>query len=131
MRPTRSIAFQRHTDGIVARIRLILFVDPISFLLHLPEVAYNSPTHANEHLLSYFGSKDMVVAHTLFRRFVWSDNALWKEDIQDHRVAVVLADRDVIVATTEIGPYLMGVDVRSLETQNWEIGVCKGDGLDV
>jgi hypothetical protein len=38
-------------------------------------------------------------------------------------MAVVLADKDVIVATTEIGPYLMGVDVRSLETENWEIGV--------
>ncbi|KAH6985552.1 hypothetical protein EDB80DRAFT_767963 [Ilyonectria destructans] len=89
------------------------------------------PTHASEHLLSYFGSKDMGVAHTLFRRFIWSDNALWKEDIQDHRVAVVLAGRDVIVDTKAIGAYLTGADDWSLETESWEHGVWKGDGLDV
>ncbi|KAJ3453283.1 hypothetical protein MRS44_017530 [Fusarium solani] len=80
------------------------------------------PTHASEHLLSYFGSKDMGVAHTLFRRFIWSDNALWKEDIQDHRVAVVLAGRDVIVDTKAIGAYLTGADDWSLETESWENG---------
>jgi hypothetical protein len=73
----------------------------------------------------------MGVAHTLFRRFIWSDNVLWKEDIQDHRVAVVLAGRDVIVDTKAIGAYLTGADDWSLETESWENGVWKGDGLDV
>ncbi|EGU73874.1 hypothetical protein FOXB_15615, partial [Fusarium oxysporum f. sp. conglutinans Fo5176] len=89
------------------------------------------PTLASEHLLSYFGSKDMGVAHTLFRRFIWSDNALWKEDIQHHRVAVVLAGRDVIVDTNAIGAYLTGTHDWSLETESWENGVWKGDGLEV
>jgi hypothetical protein len=65
---------------------------------------------ASEYLLSYFGSKDMGVAHTLFRRFIWSDNALWKEDVQGHHVAVVLAGKDVIVDTKVIGAYLTGAD---------------------
>ncbi|KFY89936.1 hypothetical protein V500_05389 [Pseudogymnoascus sp. VKM F-4518 (FW-2643)] len=73
----------------------------------------------------------MGVAHTFFRRFTWSDNALWKEDIQDHRVAVVLAGRDVIVDTKAIGAYLTDADDWSLETESWENGLWKGDGLDV
>ncbi|KAH7471302.1 hypothetical protein FOMA001_g12992 [Fusarium oxysporum f. sp. matthiolae] len=89
------------------------------------------PTQASEHLLSYFGSKDMGVAHPLFRRFIWSDNALWKEDIQHHRVAVVLAGRDVIVHTNAIVAYLTGTHDWSLETESWENGVWKGDGLEV
>lgn len=73
----------------------------------------------------------MGVAHTLFRRFIWSDNALWKEDIQGHRVAVLLAGRDAIVDTKAVGAYLTGADDWSLETESWENGVWKGDGLDV
>ncbi|KAH6880396.1 hypothetical protein B0T10DRAFT_463956 [Thelonectria olida] len=102
------------TPQIARKIGPILFVDPISFLLHLPDVAYNficrKPSHANEHLLSYFGSKDMGLSHTLFRRFIWADNALWKEDIQCHDVTVVLAGRDMIVDTKVIGAYLTGAD---------------------
>ncbi|WZH42156.1 uncharacterized protein QYS62_003146 [Fusarium acuminatum] len=94
-------------------------------------VSHSKPTQASEHLLSYFGSKDMGVAHTLFRRFIWSDNALWKEDIQHHHVAVVLAGRDVIVDTNAIGAYLTGTHDWSLETESWENGVWKGDGLEV
>ncbi|KAK2666307.1 hypothetical protein RAB80_017964 [Fusarium oxysporum f. sp. vasinfectum] len=119
-----------HTPQITGKIGPILFVDPVSFLLHLTEIC-RKPTQASEHLLSYFGSKDMGVAHTLFRRFIWSDNALWKEDIQHHRVAVVLAGRDVIVDTNAIVAYLTGTHDWSLETESWENGVWKGDGLEV
>ncbi|KAH7118145.1 hypothetical protein B0J13DRAFT_532965 [Dactylonectria estremocensis] len=89
------------------------------------------PTQANEHLLSYFGSKDMGVSHTLFRRFFWADNILWKEDIQGHRVTVVLASSDIVVNTKAIGAYLTGADDWILETSHWEDGIWKGNGLDV
>ncbi|KAH7118265.1 hypothetical protein B0J13DRAFT_458337, partial [Dactylonectria estremocensis] len=89
------------------------------------------PTQANEHLLSYFGSKDMGVSHTLFRRFFWADNILWKEDIQGHCVTVVLASSDIIVNTKAIGAYLTGADDWILETSHWEDGIWKGNGLDV
>jgi hypothetical protein len=56
---------------------------------------------------------------------------LWKEDIQHHRVAVVLAGRDAIVDTKTIAAYLTGTDDWSLDTESWENGVWKGDGLDV
>ena len=61
-------------------------------------------------MLSYFGSKDIGTAHTLFRRFFWADNILWKEDIQDRRVAVSLAGSDLIVNTKMIRAYLTGGD---------------------
>ncbi|KAH7200779.1 hypothetical protein BKA60DRAFT_658606 [Fusarium oxysporum] len=97
-----------------------LFIDPVSFLLHLPEVAYNficrRPSQPNEYLLSYFGSKDIGIAHTLFRRFFWADNLLWKEDIRDHPVTVVLAGRDSVIDTKAIRAYLLGSDNWILET---------------
>ncbi|UNI16736.1 hypothetical protein JDV02_003146 [Purpureocillium takamizusanense] len=100
---------------IAQKIGPVLFVDPVSFLLHLPDVAYNficrKPSQANEYLLSYFGSKDMGVSHTLFRRFFWADNILWKEDIRGRRVTVALAGRDIVVDTSVIRAYLTGSGV--------------------
>lgn len=50
----------------------------------------------------------MGVSHTLFRRFFWADNILWKEDIRGHRVTVALAGRDIVVDTPVIRAYLTG-----------------------
>ncbi|KAF5621973.1 ribose-phosphate pyrophosphokinase [Fusarium sp. NRRL 52700] len=90
----------------------VMFIDPVSFLLHLPDVAYNficrRPSETKEHLLSYFGSKDIGIAHTLFRRFFWADNLLWKEDLQDRPTSVALASRDSIIDTKSIQAYLVG-----------------------
>ncbi|KAM9873752.1 alpha beta hydrolase fold family [Verticillium dahliae] len=124
-----------HAPQTARKVGSILFVDPVAFLLHLPHVAYNftyrKPTHANEHLLSYFGAKDMGTSHTLFRRFFWAENILWKEDIQDHRVCVVLSGRDRIIDAKVVGAYLTGADDWSLELDIWEDGVWEGDMLEV
>lgn len=104
-----------HTAPFVGPVVLI---DPVSFLLHLPDVAYNftarRPVRANEHQLSYFGSKDMGVAHSLARRFFWSDNIIWKEDLEvrggegggARDVTVVLSGKDLIVDTEAVRRYL-------------------------
>jgi len=96
----------------------MVLVDPVSFLLHLPDVAYNftarQPIRANEHQLWYFGSKDMGVAHSLARRFFWSQNIVWKEDLgvkgdngeEGRDVTVVLSGRDLIVDTKAVRRYL-------------------------
>jgi len=98
----------------------VVLIDPVSFLLHLPDVAYNftarQPVHANEHLLWYFGSKDIGVAHTLARRFFWSENIIWKEDLgleveqcqEGRKVTVVFGGKDILVDTNTVGRYLMG-----------------------
>jgi pimeloyl-ACP methyl ester carboxylesterase len=88
----------------------IVLIDPISILLHLPDVAYNftrrKPQRANEHQLYYFASMDMGVSHSLSRCFFWCENVLWKNDIGHRPVTVSLAGQDLIVNTRAVGDYL-------------------------
>ena len=95
---------------IANRIGPVMLIDPVSFLLHLPDVAYNftcrQPRRANEYQLYYFASMDMGVAHTLARRFFWSENILWKDDVRGHRLAVSMGGRDLIVDTPTVRRYL-------------------------
>jgi pimeloyl-ACP methyl ester carboxylesterase len=98
------------TPSIAKRIGPVVLIDPVSILLHLPEVAYNftrrKPKHANEHQLYYFASMDMGVSHTLSRHFFWNENVLWKKDLEGRRTTVSLGGRDLIVATEAVGRYL-------------------------
>lgn len=97
---------------ISPRIANILFIDPIPFLLHHPAVAYNfvyrKPRRANEWQLWYFASRDPDIARALSRHFFWSENVLWKEDLQGKKVAVSLAGSDQIVDAKEVRKYLEG-----------------------
>jgi len=124
-----------HTPQIAQKIGPMSFIDPVSFLLHRPDVAYNflyrNPIRANEHQLNYFASKDMGVSHTLYRRFFWRENILWKEDIRNHRVTVILGGKDLIVDTQVVKAYLTGNESVRPGKRSWRVGVWKGDGLDV
>jgi pimeloyl-ACP methyl ester carboxylesterase len=116
-----------------AKIGPMLFVDPVTFLLHLPDVAYNftarKPKSTNEHQLYYFASVDMMVAHTLARHFFWAHNLLWKEDLRGRDVTVSLGGRDLIVDTETVGKYLNGKDLKSEDTQ-WKDHTWTGSGLE-
>lgn len=116
-----------------AKIGPILFVDPVTFLLHLPDVAYNftvrRPKGANEHQLHYFASADMMVAYTLARHFFWAQNILWTDDLRGHDVTVSLGGRDLIVDTETVGKYLNGVDLKA-EDSKWKDHVWKGNGIE-
>ncbi|CEI67841.1 unnamed protein product [Fusarium venenatum] len=94
-------------------------------------VSHSRPSQTNEHLLSYFGSKDIGISHTLFRRFFWADNVLWKEDIQDRPATVVLAGRDCVIDTKTIRAYLLGLDKWALVTTDLMDRGRKDEGLDV
>jgi pimeloyl-ACP methyl ester carboxylesterase len=122
-----------HNPITAAKIGPILFVDPVTFLLHLPDVAYNftarQPSGANEHQLYYFASQDMMVAQTLARHFFWAQNILWKEDLRGRDVTVSLGGRDLIVDTETIGKYVSGVDLKS-EDRSWKDAEWKGNGLE-
>lgn len=113
----------------------VILIDPVSFLLHVPDVAYNftcrKPVRANEYQLWYFGSKDMGVSHTLSRRFFWSENILWKHDLQGRRVTVVLCGKDLIVDTEAVGRYLKGSSITSKGGEEWKTESWKGGDLDV
>lgn len=112
-----------------------LVIDPVAFMLHLPDVAYNftcrKPTRANEHQLHYFASMDMGVAHTLSRRFFWSENILWRRDIDHRRTTVVLSGKDLIVDTEAVGQYLARDGNRNLDGQVWKHRPWTGKGIDL
>ena len=116
-------------------IEAVLLVDPVSILLHLPDVAFNftcrQPMEANEHQLYYFASMDMGVAHTLSRRFFWQQNILWKHDIKGRRVTVVLCGHDLITNTEAVGQYLTAhEDLGSADT-SWKDREWMGGDLDI
>ncbi|OQV08777.1 hypothetical protein CLAIMM_13000 [Cladophialophora immunda] len=98
------------TPELARMIASVVLVDPVSILLHQPDVAYNfivrKPKLANEWLLWYFGSKDMGVAHTLSRTFFWSENILWKNDLLSHHATVFLVGKDSIINAPLVYEYL-------------------------
>ncbi|KAI0845328.1 hypothetical protein F5Y00DRAFT_246640 [Daldinia vernicosa] len=122
------------SENLTDRIASVVLIDPVTILLHLPDVAYNftrrRPKGANEWQLWYFASMDPGVAHCLGRHFFWKDNIVWKEELlgvagrlpaevggvgdqggQDtarprRNVAVCLAERDLIVDTSAVAQYL-------------------------
>ena len=116
-------------------VKSAILMDPISFMLHLPHVAYNfvsiqpqahsmrfltvpqtrrKPSSASEHMLHYFSSQDMMISHTLARRFFWTEFILFKEDLPSGvPVLVILSGRDIIVPTKDVWNYL--TDATNLE----------------
>ncbi|KAI1100303.1 hypothetical protein F4804DRAFT_49486 [Jackrogersella minutella] len=122
------------SDNLADRIASAVLIDPVTILLHLPDVAYNftrrRPKEANEWQLWYFASMDPGVAHCLGRHFFWKDNIVWKEELvgvargssaelvgvggqgvratarPPRKVAVCLAERDLIVDTLMVARYL-------------------------
>ena len=111
-----------------------LLIDPVSILLHFPDVAYNftcrKPKGANEHQLYYFASMDMGVAHTLARHFFWNECILWREDMANRKITVVLSGRDLIVDTEAVGRYLTKRNNLPVPT-DWKHGPWRGEGLDI
>lgn len=63
----------------------LVLTDPVSLLLHLPDVAYNftrrTPRHANEVQLWFAASTDPGTALVLGRYFFWQQNIIWKEEL--------------------------------------------------
>ncbi|KAF5022570.1 hypothetical protein F66182_5403 [Fusarium sp. NRRL 66182] len=111
-----------HTPSLQHRVPSVVLIDPVTIMLHLPDVAYNftrrKPKRANEWQLWYFASTDPAVALCLGRHFFWRENILWKEDLlgsrddgrHERHVAVTLSGRDLIVDTAAVAEYL-GVDL--------------------
>jgi len=116
-----------HDPLLSPLVSSILFIDPITFLLHHPSVAFNfvyrTPRAANEWAMWYFASRDADISRTLSRHFFWTENILWKEDLRGRNVGVVLSGEDQISNTEDVRNYLTGEQEIS---QRWENG-----GLEV
>jgi pimeloyl-ACP methyl ester carboxylesterase len=97
-------------------IRHLLFVDPVAFSFHDPHIAWNflrrKPRTASQIQLQYFASMDPDIAYTLTRRFIWPENSLWREDVEERyrelkgRCTVALSGGDIIVDSWTVGKYL-------------------------
>ncbi|KAF5487437.1 hypothetical protein CGCS363_v013121 [Colletotrichum siamense] len=73
------------------RVAACILIDPVSMLLHLPDVAYNftrrEPTpsirgrtgHGNEWEIWWASATDAGTAYTLARRLCWRESLMWRE----------------------------------------------------
>ncbi|KAF2207844.1 hypothetical protein CERZMDRAFT_88299 [Cercospora zeae-maydis SCOH1-5] len=132
-----------HDKALRPKISSMVLIDPVCFLLHTPDVAYNftvrKPARANEWQLWYFASQDPGVAHTLGRRFFWSENVLWLDDLvplmesTGLKMTASLAERDLIVNTEAVGRYISGSTSASYGTfaADWKHAELKGKGFEV
>jgi hypothetical protein len=109
-------------------IPTFILIDPIPFLIHQPALSYNftrrKPRRANEIMLSYFSSMDMMVSHTLARRFFWSERVMWIDDVfgADQgsadglggrpKMLVSLAGRDCVIGAGAVWRYLTNTNQR-------------------
>ena len=111
-----------HDAHLSTRVAATLFIDPIPFLLHLPNIAYNfvyrDPRTAIKWELWYFASRDLDISRAMSRHFFWKENILWKEELEGKHVCVVLSADDEIVDAGEVRKYLTGGE----EERGWEMG---------
>jgi pimeloyl-ACP methyl ester carboxylesterase len=123
-----------HSPDMAPRIAATVFIDPIPFLLHLPNVAYNfvyrKPREANEWQLWFFASRDPDVSRTLSRHFFWSENVMWKEELRGKKTAVVLSGADQIVPTGQVWKYLTGEEEVKEFWEKDDLQVLYCHGLD-
>jgi len=97
--------------AVRALVQSVVLIDPISLLLFDPSVAFNfvhrRPVNSVEMMMSYFVSQEMYIAHTLARRFSWSNAVLFLDDIPSHvRVEVLLSGADAIVPARLVRAYV-------------------------
>ncbi|EGU73015.1 hypothetical protein FOPG_18784 [Fusarium oxysporum f. sp. conglutinans race 2 54008] len=113
-----------HSPNLQHHVPSVVLIDPVTIMLHLPNVAYNftrrKPKRANEWQLWYFASTDPGVALCLGRHFFWRENILWREELlksqgTKRNVAVCLSGRDLIVDTAAVAEYLEGNAETDLE----------------
>lgn len=86
-----------------------VLIDPVCFLLFLPDVAYNfvyrKPKTIITRLINLLASRELYTANALFRHFWWYCNVLWFDDINCPAL-VVLSGKDDIVNAKKVYDYL-------------------------
>lgn len=62
-------------------------------------------------MLHYFTSTDLMISHTIARRFQWKDLILFKDDVPPNiPLTVTLSGQDIIVPAREVWHYLTGIE---------------------
>eukprot|EP01102_Stenamoeba_stenopodia_P004439 TRINITY_DN14748_c0_g1_i1.p1 TRINITY_DN14748_c0_g1~~TRINITY_DN14748_c0_g1_i1.p1 ORF type:complete len:576 (+),score=138.02 TRINITY_DN14748_c0_g1_i1:274-2001(+) len=98
-------------------LRDVVYIDPICFLLCVPKVAYRvvykKPETAMELLRDYFVTKELYIANSLSKRFVWFHNVLWADQLTRGRTTVILSSNDDIVPSSKVQQYLISSAVQN------------------
>mmetsp|Transcript_2165 Transcript_2165/g.3193 ORF Transcript_2165/g.3193 Transcript_2165/m.3193 type:complete len:483 (-) Transcript_2165:147-1595(-) len=96
----------KHHPEIVAQA---VFLDPVCFLLFLPDVAFNTlyrvPRSFSEWLVAVGVAKEPTVAHFLRRHFWWYQNFIQLDDLQCPSIAV-LAELDQLAPVDAVHHYI-------------------------
>lgn len=70
------------------RIHHVTFIDPVAITIYLPDTVYTmfykTPQTISDHLLRYFLTNDITIAHNIQRHFEWYDVVVFLEDIPHH-----------------------------------------------
>jgi pimeloyl-ACP methyl ester carboxylesterase len=108
--------------GDTDRVGPLLLVDPVTISIHWGGISYSflyrHPRKASEWQLYYFACMDMCVAHSITRRFDWSENVMWKDDMKGRIMTVALADEDIVMDTLALQKYLVNDDELKTRTYN-------------
>eukprot|EP00927_Polykrikos_kofoidii_P036501 TRINITY_DN30823_c0_g1_i1.p1 TRINITY_DN30823_c0_g1~~TRINITY_DN30823_c0_g1_i1.p1 ORF type:complete len:886 (-),score=137.94 TRINITY_DN30823_c0_g1_i1:55-2712(-) len=90
-------------------VSMLTFIDPVCFLLCKPDVCFNfmyrKPSEPTQLLINYFLAKELYIAHSLSRNFIWHHNLLWPEDLPCPTL-VVLDGLDSIIPAHSVRRYL-------------------------
>ncbi|KAK3616996.1 transcription elongation factor spt5 [Elasticomyces elasticus] len=100
-----------HDPLISPRIGPVVLADPINLWVHMGDIAYSFtakvPKSASEIQLHYFACTDMGAAHAVTRRFIWTENVLWKREMKGRQFGIVLGGRDIIMAARRCRDYIL------------------------
>lgn len=92
------------------KINSMILCDPVSILLHLPEVAYNVtrrvPSDTPQLEIDYGAGRDPMTAHTLCRRFHWPEHVLFREHMEGKRTTAIVASRDCVMPGPTVASYM-------------------------
>lgn len=90
----------------------ITLIDPVSLLLHLPDVAFNflyrKPFTVMEWAIHLVASREITISNTLRRNFWWYKNITWLEDIPSRiGVVVSLGGGDEVANAPSVQEYVL------------------------
>ncbi|CAJ0841257.1 13782_t:CDS:10 [Entrophospora sp. SA101] len=94
------------------RVKGLVLVDPICFLLHHSDIAFNfvyrKPVSASEYLTALFASRELYISHYFSRHFHWHETALFisKQKIFRKNAFIYLSELDNIIPSDKVYKYL-------------------------
>ncbi|KAI9226601.1 MAG: hypothetical protein DHS80DRAFT_18484 [Piptocephalis tieghemiana] len=88
-----------------------VFIDPICFLLHYPNVAWNFVHRrgigADERFTEYFASRELSISRYISRDFQWWHSCVFADQIpQGQNSSVYLSAQDALVPSARVKAYL-------------------------